>query len=503
MTTGKNLISGEWVDGETREPSFSPATNSPTDNTFAQASTADVDAAALASTEASAAYGGTSATERAQFLRTAADCIEARGDEITAVGGEETALPRPRLEMERGRTANQLRLFAECIEGPEWLDWRHVAAMPDRQPVPRPDLLLRQVSLGPVAVFGAANFPLAFSVAGGDTAAALAAGCPVIAKAHPCHPGTCEVMATALLDAIRQCGMPTGTFACLHGSHATAQHLVRHPAIAAVGFTGSRQTGRLLADMAASRPKPIPFFAEMSSINPVFVLPNKLATAASDIGSEWAGALTLGAGQFCTNPGVLAGIAGADFDNLLAAAGTALANAAKHTMLAPGIAKAYRRGISELASTAEMVSGVAPQDGEDCVADAAILRVSGEHWLAHPELADEVFGPVGLAVSCADESQLLEVAAGLEGQLTATMHLTAADEGLAHRLLPILERKAGRLICNGFPTGVEVCAAMMHGGPYPASSSPSHTSVGTMAIRRFLRPICYQNFPESLAPKAP
>lgn len=502
MTDGRNLINGAWVGSGTSLPSFAPLLNANTENKFAQATATDIDAAVDAAADAARAFGTMEGARRAEFLRCVADCIDTRGDQITLTCGAETALPAARLEAERGRTINQLRLFADLIEQPDWQDWRHVEAMPDRTPTPRPDLRLRQRSLGPIAIFGASNFPLAFSVAGGDTASALAAGCPVVVKAHPNHPGTCEIIADAFLEAIGKCDMPAGVFNCFNCSNEMAGRLLLHPALAAASFTGSQKIGRLLLDLAASRPQPIPFFAEMSSINPVFVLPDKLASEAKTVGANWTGSLTLGAGQFCTNPGVLVGIASAGFDRLLASAGTALADAAQHTMLAPHIAQAFRDDVAKLAEKTELVAGNDNGAAEGCVVNAAIYKTDAKQWLADPQLAEEVFGPAGLAVSCNDEQQFIDVAASLNGQLTATLQLTENDEDLAQKLVPLLEDHAGRLVCNSFPTGVEVCDAMMHGGPYPASSNPAHTSVGTLAIRRFLRPVCYQGFPASLAPKA-
>ena len=444
-------------------------------------------------------YRHTSRIDRAAFLRKIADEIELRGDRITEVGHRETALPTTRLEGERGRTTGQLRLFATHIEDDAYLDFRHDPAMPDRAPLPRPDLRLWQVPVGPVAVFGASNFPLAFSVAGGDTASALAAGCSVVVKGHPAHPGTGKVVAEAIETAIKACDMPAGIFSLVEGEgNETGAELVTHPLIQAVGFTGSLGGGRALFDLCAKRPNPIPFFGELGSVNPVFLLPSAVASRAESIGQNWADSLTMGVGQFCTNPGVAVSIGADDASRVIRAAADQLRGVKSQTMLTDGIANAFRQGVKRI----ESVAGVEKLIGTRCEESDSLpylFVVPATLWLQEPSLHDEIFGPLGLLVVADDESQMLEVANGLEGQLTATLQHDEDDQGLVRKLLPILERKAGRLISNGYPTGVEVCDAMVHGGPYPASTNFGATSVGTLAIRRFLRPVCYQDFAPDIA----
>jgi len=407
-------------------------------------------------------------------------------------------LPQARLEGERGRTVGQLRMFAEHIVKGDYLDRRHIGALPDREPIPRPDLYLVMRPMGPVAVFGASNFPLAFSTAGGDTASALAAGCPVIVKGHPAHPGTGEIVVQAIDAAIKACGVHPGVFSFIQDSGIeVAQYLVQHPLIAAVGFTGSLAAGRALFDLCAARDVPIPFYGELGSINPVFVLEQALANRGTDIGQGWAGSLTLGAGQFCTNPGVLIVPAGEAGDQLVTAAIDALQAIDPQVMLTDGIANAFRSGVADWES-----SGAAKKlFGEECAERAAtpvVFTVSGVEWLAHPELAEEVFGPAGVIVRAADSEEMQAIAEALHGQLTATLQMDSGDAAAARSLIPILERKAGRIIANGFPTGVEVADPMVHSGPYPASTNFGASSVGSIAIRRFLRPVCYQDIPAEL-----
>jgi len=495
--TGQHLIDGEWVEGAATFRS-APAQGAPA--SFADASAAEVDRAARAAAAAFDAFSRTARSERAAFLDRIADEIEARADEITRVGSSETGLPEARLVSERDRTTGQLRLFARHIGAGDYLDRRHDAALPDRQPLPRPDLRLIQRPVGPVAVFGASNFPLAFSVAGGDTASALAAGCPVVVKGHPAHPGTGELAAAAIDAARRACGLPPGVFSFLQARNTQASAaLVQHPGIRAVGFTGSHAAGRALFDLCARRPEPIPFYGELGSVNPMFLLPAALRARGADIGRAWAASLTMGVGQFCTNPGVVVLRDGPEGDVFLEAAAAALGEVAPQPMLTEGIAEAYRAGVDRLAGEANVRQLLARR----CAArDAApaLFVVEAPNWLERAELGDEVFGPAGLVVRAADEGQMIAVAESLAGQLTCTLQLDEADTDLARTLLPILERKAGRILANGFPTGVEVCDAMVHGGPYPATTNFGATSVGTMAIRRFLRPVCYQNLPQALLP---
>ncbi len=393
-----------------------------------------------------------------------------------------------------------MKLFANLLREGSWNDVRIDKALPERAP-PRPDLRMRMIGLGPVAVFAASNFPLAFSVAGGDTASALAAGCPVVLKAHSAHPGTSELVGRAVVKAVELCGLPAGVFSLLTGSgNGIGQELVRHPAIKAVGFTGSRSGGVALMAVAAARPVPIPVYAEMSSINPVFLMPRALAARAEEIAAGFAGSLVLGVGQMCTNPGLVIGVGGPDLDRFANAAAQALAGGVACAMLSPGIAGSFQRGITQLAEHADVKTlALAPQsEGKGA---PALFVASGAAFLSQHALSEEVFGPASLLVACKDIAELHQVAESLEGQLTATLQLDDGDLDLAHALLPVLERKAGRILANGFPTGVEVCSAMVHGGPFPSTSDGRSTSVGTGAIVRFLRPVSYQNLSQALLPE--
>jgi len=495
--TGKHLIAGEWLGNEAKFTS-TPATGPAHD--FSIGTPAEVDKACAAAEDAFWSFGATSRVDRAAFLHVIADEIEARADDITEIGAQESGLPTARLQGERGRTTGQLRLFADHILKADYLDRRHDAAMPDRAPLPRPDIKMVQRPIGPVAVFGASNFPLAFSTAGGDTASALAAGCPVVVKGHPAHPGTSEIVAQAFAAAIDRCGMHPGVFNLIQSNgNDVGGALVQHPLIRAVGFTGSLGGGRALFDLCAARPEPIPFFGELGSVNPMFLMPHALAARASEIGTGWAGSLTMGAGQFCTNPGVVVLIDGPDADAFVAAATAALDDAAAQVMLTDGIANAYRSGRDRIASSAG-VQEVLTSTCDMRNATPYLYSTTGADWLANADLGEEVFGPLGLIVRVADFAEMQAVAKSLQGQLTCTLQMDDGDIAEARALMPVLERKAGRVLANGFPTGVEVCDAMVHGGPYPASTNFGHTSVGTMAIRRFLRPVSYQNLPDALLP---
>ena len=497
MLRGYHLIAGEWVgDKET----FSNCPVSGAADWFAVGRPVHVDRAVRAAEAAYESYAALGRTERAAFLRAIAQEIDARGDAITEIGVKETGLPAARLEGERGRTTGQLRLFADHIEMGDYLDRRHDAALPDRQPLPRPDIRMMQRPVGPVAVFGASNFPLAFSTAGGDTASAFAAGCPVVVKGHSAHPGTGEIVAQAVGAAIKACGIHPGVFSLIQGGKRdVGEALVQHPLIQAVGFTGSLAGGRALFDLCARRPKPIPFFGELGSVNPMFLLPAALAARGAQIGQGWAGSLTMGAGQFCTNSGIAVVIDGPEAQAFIDAAKAAVAKVGPQTMLTDGIAEAYRAGRDRIASGA----GVREVLTSTCDLRNAmpyLFEVSGDDWLANHALSEEVFGPLGLIVRVCDFGQMQALAHILEGQLTCTLHLDAADIDRARALVPILERKADRLLANGFPTGVEVCDAMVHGGPYPASTNFGATSVGTLSIRRWLRPVAYQNMLDELLP---
>ena len=497
MLTGKHLIAGDWVLGEASFRS-SPAQGAALE--YSVGTPAHVDRAVRAAEAAFAAFGQTSREERAILLERIADGIEARGPEITAIGTSETGLPAARLDGERGRTTGQLRLFAAHIRKGDYLDRRHDAALPDRKPLPRPDLKLLQRPIGPVAVFGASNFPLAFSTAGGDTASALAAGCPVVVKGHSAHPGTAEIVAQAIAAAIAALGLHPGIFSLIQGGRRdVGEALVQHPLIRAVGFTGSLAGGRALFDLCVRRPDPIPFFGELGSVNPTFLLPAALKARGAQIAAGWVGSLTQGAGQFCTNPGLVIAIDGPEVDAFERAAAAGLAGVAAQTMLTDGIAQAYRDGQARISAAPGVTVLVETESGAR-QANPNLYSVPSDAFRQTHALGEEVFGPLGLVVRAKDEADLLALAAGVEGQLTCTLHLDTADHPLAQRLLPVLERKAGRILANGFPTGVEVADAMVHGGPYPASTNFGATSVGTLSIRRWLRPVCYQNIPDDLLP---
>ena len=498
MITGKHYLAGKWVAGDetfASEPAHGPA------HDFAVGTPAHVNAAVEAAEEAFLTFGYSKAADRAALLNAIADELDKRGDAITEIGTQETGLPDGRLVGERGRTTGQLRLFAEHILKGEYLDRRHDVALPDRAPLPRPDIKMMQRPIGPVAVFGASNFPLAFSTAGGDTAAALAAGCPVVVKGHGAHPGTSEIVAQAIEAAVKSQDLHPGVFSLIQGGRRdVGQALVQHPLIKAVGFTGSLGGGRALFDLCAQRPEPIPFFGELGSVNPMFLLPNAVAARGEALASGWAGSLTMGAGQFCTNPGIVVVIGGADADNFTAAATAALEPVGAQTMLTDGIAEAYRSGRDKVAATAG-VQSILTSTCDMRNATPYLFAVSGQEWLDNHILGEEVFGPLGLIVTVKDMDEMTKIASSLQGQLTCTIHMDDADTDAAKSLMPILERKAGRVLANGFPTGVEVCDAMVHGGPYPASTNFGATSVGTLSIRRFLRPVSYQNIPDALLPE--
>ena len=470
---------------------------------FAISSAADVAEACQLAEAAFDAYRELSPTLRATFLQRIADRLQADVESIIARAVAESGLPVGRITGELGRTCGQLRLFAQVLCEGDWVGATLEAALPDRQPLPRPDLRLRHIALGPVAVFGASNFPLAFSVAGGDTASALAAGCPVVVRAHPAHPGTSVLAAKAIAAAAADCDLPEGVFSLIQGPDlALGAALVADPRIAAVGFTGSRGGGLALTAIAQARPVPIPVYAEMSSINPVILFPNRLCEAAPQLAQAYVGSLSLGAGQFCTNPGLVLALEGPDLDTFIAEASTALGAVPAQTMLHAGIAAAYRTGRDRFEAADGVTVHATGIDGSSACGTAALYSVAAEHFLGNPVLAHEIFGPSSLVVRCRDIATLRACLVAIEGQLTATLHVNDADLPLATELLPLIERKVGRILVNGWPTGVEVSRTMVHGGPFPATSDARTTSVGAKAIERFLRPVCYQAFPDALLPDA-
>ena len=503
--TGNLLIGQRAVPGsQAAIRAIDPATNHTLEPAYAGGTGEHVTQACALAWTAFDRYRETSLEQRAAFLDTIAEQIEALGDALIDRAVAESGLPKARIQGERGRTCSQLRTFARVVRDGEWLDVRVDNRLPDRQPLPRADLRQRQLALGPVAVFGASNFPLAFSVAGGDTASALAAGCPVVVKAHGAHPGTSELVGQAVARAVQLCGLPEGVFSLLYGAgREVGIALVSDPRIKAVGFTGSRSGGIALCQAAQARPEPIPVYAEMSSINPVFLFDAALQARAESLAQGFVASLTQGAGQFCTNPGLVIARQGPALQRFIAAASEQVRQAAAQTMLTPGIHSAYAAGIAALADNANAqvaASGQPPQGPNQCQAQLFVTQAGA--FLADPALQAEVFGAASLVVACENDAQVHQVAEHLEGQLTATLHLDDGDLDNARALLPTLERKAGRILVNGWPTGVEVCDAMVHGGPFPATSDARSTSVGTAAILRFLRPVCYQDFPDALLPQA-
>ncbi len=501
--TGQMLIAGAPVRGSgTPIRAFNPSTGKELEPAYAHADRSHVDAACAAAAEAFAGYRATSSEQRARFLEAIAANIEAIRDEVIARAVAESGLPEARITGEVGRTTGQLRLFADVLREGSWNGVRIDPALPDRKPLPRPDIRQRAIPLGPVAVFGASNFPLAFSVAGGDTASALAAGCTVVVKAHDAHPGTSELIGRAIADAVADAGLPAGTFSLLFGSGPELGiALVTNPRIKAVGFTGSRAAGMALVAAAAGRPEPIPVYAEMSSINPVFLLDGALASHGADLGRAFVASLTMGSGQFCTNPGLVIAVDGPALDAFLAAARDTVAKAPATPMLTPGIAKNYAAGVNELSGEADLIVRGEASDSHTS-RRAALVATDAASFLSSEARQAEVFGSASLIVRCADATEMRTVAENIEGQLTATVHADESDYDDARQLVSVLELKAGRILFDGWPTGVEVSHAMVHGGPYPATSDSRSTSVGSRAIDRYLRPVCYQNMPKVLLPSA-
>lgn len=500
--TGALLIGGKAIRGASGEIfGYEAATGDKLRGSFGGATKVDLEQAAALAWDAFAVYRETPLEERALFLETIGRNILDLGDILVERTMAETGLPRARIEGERLRTVNQLRMFAAEVRSGKLQELRFDPADPERKPVPKPDLRLRNIALGPVAVFGASNFPLAFSVAGGDTASALAAGCPVIVKAHSAHPGTSELVGRAVQKAVADCDLPAGIFALLFDSgRDIGQGLVADHRIRAVGFTGSRGGGTALMKIASGRKQPIPVYAEMSSVNPVILFPNALKNRGPDIGRAFVSSLTLGAGQFCTNPGLVIAVDGDSLDAFVSTAREALSQAPAQTMLTSAICKAYESGVVKLAGHSKVATLAEGLEGTRFQARAALFEVGGADFLRYHELQDEVFGASGLVVRCRNEDELEEVLFALAGQLTVALHIDEADHDAAKRMMPKLEMLAGRILVNSFGTGVEVSPAMVHGGPFPSTSDGRSTSVGTLAIYRFLRPVCYQDLPVAVLP---
>ncbi|MAX15930.1 MAG: aldehyde dehydrogenase (NADP(+)) [Sphingobium sp.] len=504
MFNGAILIGASERTGGQPFHAINPATGEKGDVAFSSAMPADVEQATKLADEAFESFSTLSPDARATFLESVADNIMGIGDLLIETAMAESGLPRARLEGERGRTVGQLRLFASYVRLGDWLDATIDRAMPERAPLPRADLRRVNHSVGPVAVFGASNFPLAFSVAGGDTAAAFAAGSPVVVKGHSAHPGTGELVARAIQAAVKSCGLHEGVFSYLPGAdRALGGALVADPRIKAVGFTGSRGGGTALMKIAAERPEPIPVYAEMSSINPVVLLPGALASRGEAMGAAFVGSLTMGSGQFCTNPGLVIALDGPDLDTFVASAAAAMSGAAPQVMLTPGIHEAYEKGVAALAG-ADGVTTVARGTEPEGVnrGQAAFFSTDSATFTSNPVLAEEVFGSSSVLIRCSSIDEVVATIAGLEGQLTATLQIGEGDQDHAAKLLPTLSRKVGRILTNGWPTGVEVTHAMVHGGPFPSTADGRSTSVGTLAMMRFLRPVCYQDVPDTLLPAA-
>ncbi|MBX3112824.1 MAG: aldehyde dehydrogenase (NADP(+)) [Fimbriimonadaceae bacterium] len=500
VLTGNQLVGfAESSEGERTLRGFNPASGSHLDPAFSLAVTSEVERALTLADRAAETYGRVSQADRAAFLDRVADAIDALGDGLIGRCAEETALPTARLVGERARTTGQLRLFANLLREGSWPEAVIDLAQPDRKPAPKPDLRRILVPLGPVVVFGASNFPLAFSVAGGDTASALAAGCPVVFKAHPAHPGTSEMVGRAVIEACRESDMPEGTFSLLHTDVTTAQRLVTHPMTQAVAFTGSQAVGRALMRLAADRDNPVPVYAEMGSVNPVFLVPG-FGVRMPDVAKGYAASLAQGVGQFCTNPGVVVGVVSEELERFVVETAAALAAVAPGTMLTAGIADAYQAGTHRLAGHPDVKTVFSGTQGTGQAAPS-LFTTRAETFLSDNTLGEEVFGPAGLVVVCDTFDQMKRVARNLEGQLTATLQTAGTVTDEVRELLPLLVRKAGRVVHNGFPTGVEVCPAMQHGGPFPSSSNARTTSVGTAAVLRFVRPVCFQDMPAELLPE--
>jgi len=487
------------AEGTSYTQGFNPSTGEALDGNFHRATPNEVNRAVDQAGIAYNIYGKVSGKEKAIFLNAIADEIENLGDELIERCCTESGLPKVRIQGERARTTGQLRMFATLVSEGSWLEAVIDTSQPDRAPVPKPDIRRMLVPIGPVVVFAASNFPLAFSTAGGDTASALAGGNPVIIKAHGAHPGTSALVGSAIVKAAQNTGMPDGVFSLLHGSgKVVGQGLINHPGVKAAGFTGSQTAGRILYDIAKQRPEPIPFFAEMGSVNPVILFPSALNSNTVQMLTD---SITMGAGQFCTNPGLLLSIKGVNLDQFIIELGESLSQVSPGVMLTEKILKTYNSDAATATSNKEVTVETIVQSENKSNRGAAILvSVSGETFINNPDLAIEIFGPYSMVVKCEDKNQLIEVISNLDGQLTGSV-LGTPDESINFsKVIDRLEKKVGRLIFNGVPTGVEVCPSMQHGGPYPAATDVRFSSVGTMSIKRFVRPVAYQSWPDNQLP---
>lgn len=502
--SGKNIIGNSFsAKSQKNFHAVNPATTQKIKPDFYEATSEEIDCAIQKSFDAFQVYRTISGKKKAVFLICIGDEIMALGDALIKRCMEETGLTEARLINERQRVINHLNMFASFISEGSWVDARIDHADPDRKPIPKADIRSMQKPLGPVGVFGASNFPLAYSVAGGDTVSALAAGCTVVIKAHPAHPGTCELVGTAILNAIKKCNMPDGAFSMVHGQSTEAGlAVVRHPLIKAIGFTGSFRGGKALFDEANKRPEPIPVYAEMGSTNPVFILPGALKERGKDIARDLAASVTLGVGQFCTNPGLVI-LQQSEFkEEFISSVSKYIEDTAAGVMLTEGIRNNFQQGVNILQTISgvdEVSSGKESEAG--FTASGHFFESDIKNFLSNPTLEEEVFGPSTLAITASDKIELLQAAKKIHGHLTATVIGTDQELEEHRDLINILEQKAGRLIINGYPTGVEVNHSIVHGGPFPATTDSRTTSVGTLAITRFSRPVCYQNFPEALLPE--
>lgn len=489
--------------GDKTFQAFAPVKNTFLEDNFSIATETELEYVLTLSKKAFPVYSEMSYAKRAEFLDAIAEEIMQLGDVLLERCSEETGLPLARITGERGRTCGQLNLFANLLRDGWWLDARIDKAQPDRKPLPKPDVRRMLIPIGTVAVFGASNFPLAFSTAGGDTASALAAGCPVVVKAHSSHPGTNELVSSAIIKAAKRTGMPEGVFSSVYLSHEDVIKLVQHPVIKAVGFTGSRQVGMRLYNAATTRPEPIPVYAEMSAVNPVVLLENAIANKKAQIAKDLTGSMVLGAGQFCTNPGLILLVGSEASKQFLNEFSEQIKLATPATMLNRNICKAFNEGVKSLQQAAEvsiLATTDKPASAERYEAQPVAHTVTAESFLSKKELAEEVFGPATLIVLCKNPDQLHQVLQSLEGQLTASVHADEGDEDLLKKLINTITQKAGRIVYGGYPTGVEVCHSMHHGGPFPSTTDAKFTSVGTAAINRFVRPVAYQDFPDQLLP---
>ena len=503
--TGHHFIAGNRsAAGSSTFTGVDPSTGDDLPTSFHDATAAEVDAAVTAAQSAFFELQKVSGEKLATFIELIATKIEEAGDTLLDRAHAETALPMGRLQGERGRTCNQTRIFAQMARDGSWRQPRIDAGDPSRKP-PKPDVRTLLFGVGPVAIFGASNFPLAIGVVGTDTICALAAGCPVIVKAHPAHPGTCEILGGLVTEAVKECGLPAGTFSMLQSnSNESGAEFVRHPGVCAVAFTGSLKGGRALFDIACSRPNPIPFYAEMGSSNPVFLLPGALAERSDKIAEGYVQSVTMGVGQFCTNPAIVLGLESESLESFVSCASEAASNYAPQTMLHPGIHAAYQSGCKRLGETEGVTQvGVSESAADNAANQAACAIYSADFSvLDASEELEEVFGPSSTVYKCQSRDQMIKFASELDGHLTATIHGTEQDLIDHADLVNILQHKVGRIVFNGFPTGIDVCNAMHHGGPYPAATHSFYTSIGHHSIYRFAKPVCFQGFPDRMLPEA-